>query len=147
MVELLAPCHNWPTLKAAVLAGADAVYFGVKNFNMRLKAKNFNSRDLKKISNYCHDNKIKSYLTVNIIIYENELKKVEQLIKKAKSAKIDAVIIQDLSLIPICKKHKIKFHISTQASVSNSKSANVFKKLGASRVILARECTLKDIKK
>ncbi|MBN1923883.1 MAG: U32 family peptidase [Nanoarchaeota archaeon] len=145
--ELLAPCHDWPTLIAAVEAGADAVYFGVERFNMRLKAKNFNSKDLPKIVNYCHENKVKSYLTINSIIYEPELKSAKELVKKAKQAGVDALIIHDLALIPICKIFKIPFHISTQASVSNSASANLFKQLGASRVILAREVQLKDLKK
>ncbi|MDD2654885.1 MAG: U32 family peptidase, partial [Candidatus Omnitrophica bacterium] len=88
--ELLAPCHDWITLKAGVDAGADAVYFGVKKYNMRIKAGNFSPRDLPKISDYCHKNKVKCYLTLNVVVYENELKDVESLIKKAKKAKIDA---------------------------------------------------------
>lgn len=145
--ELLAPCRDWPTLKAAVENGADAVYFGVKKFNMRMKTKNFTIRELSKITKYCHENNVKCYLTTNIIIYENELKQIEQLLIKAKNAKIDAVIVHDLAVISIAKKLKLKFHISTQASISNSKSANMYYKLGASRAILARECQLKQIKK
>jgi len=147
MIELLAPCHDFATLKSAVINGANAVYFGVKSFNMRLGAKNFSVNDLKKIVNYCHNNSVKSYLTINSIIYETELLKVDKLVEKAKLAKVDAIIIHDLSLIPIAKKYKIPFHISTQASISNSVSANVYKSLGASRVILAREVSLKDLKK
>jgi putative protease len=147
MVELLSPCSDWATLKAAVISGADAVYFGVKSFNMRAKAKNFKVSELPRVVKYCHDNKVKAYLTVNSIIYEPELRKVENLIKKTKKAAVDAVIIQDLSLIPVLKKYKLAFHISTQASVSNSRAANQYKKLGATRVILARECSLKDLKK
>lgn len=144
--ELLAPCHDWTTLIAAVENGADAVYFGVKKYNMRMNAKNFSVKDMEKIAKYCHSNKVKCYLTTNIIIYENELKEVEELIKKAKKAKIDAIIVHDISVIELAKRYKIPFHISTQANVSNSKSANFYANLGASRVILARECNLEQIK-
>jgi putative protease len=147
MVELLAPCHDWATLKAALNSGANAVYFGIDSLNMRINAKNFKIRDLAKITSICHLKKAKAYLALNSIIYENELKKSESIIKKSKEAKIDAIIIQDLGLIPVLKKYKMKFHISTQASISNSASANICKKLGASRVILAREVSLKDLSK
>jgi len=147
MVELLAPCHNSATLKAALDAKADAVYFGITSLNMRVNAKNFKLSDLKKVVQKCHERKAKAYLALNSIIYENELSKAENIIKEAKKAGVDAVIIQDLSLIPILKKYNLKFHVSTQASVSNSESANVYKKLGASRVILAREVSLKDLKR
>ncbi|MFA5333993.1 MAG: U32 family peptidase [Candidatus Nanoarchaeia archaeon] len=145
MIELLAPCHDWATLKAALDSGANAVYFGIDSLNMRLNAKSFKITDLTKISNLCHEKKVRAYLALNSIIYERELKKAENIIKKAKIASIDAIIIQDLGLIPLLKKHKMSFHISTQASVSNSKAANIYKKLGASRVILAREVSLKDL--
>ncbi|MFA5744468.1 MAG: U32 family peptidase, partial [Candidatus Nanoarchaeia archaeon] len=113
MIELLAPCHDWATLKAAIDSGANAIYFGIDSLNMRLNAKNFKITDLTKISNLCHEKKVRAYLALNSIIYESELKKSENIIKKSKLANIDAVIIQDLSLIPIMKKHKMKFHIST----------------------------------
>ncbi|MDD2678570.1 MAG: U32 family peptidase [Candidatus Nanoarchaeia archaeon] len=145
MIELLAPCHDWATLKAGIDSGANAVYFGINSLSMRMNAKDFKSKDLKKIAQHCHSNKAKAYLTLNSIIYENELKKSEKIIKQAKVAGIDAIIIQDLGLIPILKKNKMKFHISTQASASNSESANTYKKLGADRVILAREVSLKDL--
>lgn len=147
MIELLAPCHDYATLNAAIESGANAIYFGIDSLNMRLNAKNFKLTDLTKIAKICHEKKIKAYLALNSIIYENELKKSENIIKKAKLANIDAIIIQDLSLIPIMKRYKIEFHISTQASVSNSEAANEYKKLGASRVILAREVSLKDLNK
>jgi len=147
MVELLAPCHDWATLKAAVNSGADAVYFGINSLNMRMNAKNFSLKDLSKIVNYCSEHDVKAYLALNSIVYENELLKSEKIIKEAKLSKIDAVIIQDLGLIPVLKRFKVKFHVSTQASVSNSQAANLYKKLGAERVILAREVSLKDLKK
>src|SRR3989344_1432972 len=100
--ELLAPAGDFPSLIAAIEAGADAVYFGLKDFNMRSSAKNFTIKDLDKI-------------------------------KKLKG-KIDAIICWDLSVINLCKKYKIPFHISTQASVSNSSSDKFYKNLGAERI-------------
>jgi len=144
--ELLAPAGNFLSLKAAIDGGCDAVYFGIKDFNMRQGAKNFELKDLKKISKICKENKVKAYLTLNIIVYQEEIKKIENIIKKAKPY-IDAIICWDLSVIQLCKKHKVTFHISTQASVSNSESAKFYKKLGAKRIVFARECSLEQIKK
>lgn len=143
--ELLAPAGGFPQLIAAVNAGADAIYFGLKEFSMRQNAKNFEIRDLKKINEIC-GKKIKKYLTINIIIYDEEIKKLEKLFKKIKG-RIDAVICWDLSVINLCKKYKIPFHISTQASISNSESAKFYKNLGAERIVLARELNLEQIKK
>ncbi len=144
-LELLAPAGDFPMLVSAVNAGADSVYFGLKEFSMRTGAGNFNISDLKKIQEICKPKKVKKYLTLNTIIYDNEIKEIDKILKQAKPF-IDAVICWDLSVIQLCKKHKIPFHISTQASVSNSESAKFYKKLGASRIVLARELNLKQIK-
>ena len=145
--ELLAPVQDWNSLK---LIGSltDAVYFGVKEYNMRLKAKNFEQNDLKKVVEFCHsqDSPIKTYLTTNIIIYDSELQDLENLISKAKDAGIDAIITHDLATIQIAKRNNIDFHISTQANVSNIESARFYEELGAERIILARELSLKQIK-
>jgi len=143
--ELLAPAGDFSMLVAAIKAGADAVYFGLKEFSMRDNAKNFNIEDLTEINKIC-GKKIKKYLTLNVIIYEEEIKKVEEILKKIKG-KVDAIICWDLSVINLCRKLKIPFHISTQASISNSESAKFYKKLGAERVVLARELNLDQIKK
>lgn len=141
--ELLSPAGDFIGLKAALQGKCDAVYFGIKGMNMRAGAKNFELKDLAEIKRIC--GKTKRYLTLNTIVYDNEIKKVEEIIKKAKKY-VDAVICWDLSVIALCRKHKVKFHISTQASVSNSKSALFYKKLGAERIIPARECTLEQVK-
>jgi putative protease len=141
--ELLAPAGDFISLREAVKAGCDAVYFGIKGFNMRAGAKNFKTSDLPEIKKIC--GKTKKYLVLNTIIYENELKQAEEIIKKTKKY-ADAVICWDASIINLCRKYKMPFHISTQASVSNSKSALFYKKLGAERIIPARECTLEQIK-
>jgi len=143
--ELLAPAGNFPMLVSAIKAGADSVYFGLKEFSMRDNAKNFTIKDLDKINKIC-GKKVKKYLTINVIIFEEELEKIEKILGKIKG-KVDAVICWDLSVINFCRKLKIPFHISTQASVSNSKAAKFYKNLGAERIVLARELNLNQIKK
>jgi U32 family peptidase len=153
--ELLAPAGNFPTLVTAINAGADAVYLGIQGFNMRARAKNFTIKDLPKIKKLCQETstinqpktkKVKIYLTLNTIIYDQELKKLETIIKKSKPY-IDAIICSDLAVMILCKKYKIPFHVSTQCSISNTESAKFYKKLGAKRIVLARELNLKKIKK
>lgn len=144
--ELLAPVQDYTSLTAAIKNGADAVFFGIKGFNMRAGAKNFTVKDLPKIVKIAHKNNVKTYLAINTIIYENEIKKVEQILSKVKKAKIDAIICWDFSIIQIAKKLNIEIHISTQASIANSKTAEFYRKLGATRVVLARECSLEQIK-
>jgi len=142
--ELLAPAGDFESLITAIKAGADAVYFGLKEFNMRARAKNFKISDLTKIKKIT--GKIKRYLTLNTIVYDNELKKIEKVIKKVKPF-IDAIICSDIAVMMLCKKHKIPFHVSTQCSISNIESAKFYKKLGAKRIVLARELSLQQIKK
>ncbi len=144
--ELLAPVGDFQCLAAAINAGADAVYFGLQEFNMRARAKNFTIKDLPKIQKICRPKRIKKYLTLNTIIYDKELKKVEKIIKKAKPY-ANAIICSDISVMMLCRKYNIPFHISTQCSVSNSKTAEFYKRLGAKRIVLARELNLKQIKK
>ena len=143
--ELLAPAGDFSMLSAAVNAGADAVYFGLKEFSMRQNAGNFTIKDLNQIEQICKPKKIKKYLTLNTIIYNSELKQIEEIIKKIKK-KVDAIICWDAAVIQLCKKYKIPFFISTQASVANVEAARFYKKLGAKRIILARELNLKQIK-
>jgi len=146
--ELLAPAGDFKSLITAINAGADAVYLGLKEFSMRARAKNFKISDLPKIKKLTDSKKpkIKLYLTLNTIIYDNELKKAESIIKKVKPY-VNAIICSDISIMLLCKKYKIPFHISTQCSVSNSETAKFYKKLGAERIVLARELNIKQIKK
>lgn len=143
--ELLAPVGNFTNLRVAISAGADAVYFGLKEFSLRANAGNFTLKEIDKIKEICDKSDVKMYLTLNSIIYNEELKKVDEILKKVKG-KVDAVICWDLSVIMLCKKHKIPIHISTQASVANTESAKFYKSLGAERIVLARELNLKQIK-
>jgi len=145
--ELMAPAGDWTMLHTAIDSGADAIYFGVDKLNMRAQAKNFSISELPEISKYCHSKKIKSYLTLNTIIFEDEINEVEDIIIKARKSKIDRIICWDLAAAELCYKHEFPFCISTQGSVSNSLAASVYKKLGAVRIVLARECSLEEIKK
>jgi putative protease len=144
--ELLAPVGNFAMLHSAIEEGANAVYFGVQEFNMRDAARNFRVRDLKKISEVCDGAGVKKYLTLNTVIYDDEISKLEKVIRSARGY-VDAVICWDMAVIGFCRKYKIPFHVSTQASVSNVGVARFYKKLGAERVVLARELSLKQIKK
>ncbi|MBW2963200.1 U32 family peptidase [Candidatus Woesearchaeota archaeon] len=146
MTELLAPVGNWIMLEAAIQAGADSVYLGIKGTNMRARAQNFELKDLEKITQHAHKNKVKVYLTVNTIVYDNEIKKIKEILKVAKKAKVDAVICWDLAVIQEAKKLKLPIHISTQASISNFEALKFYYKLGARRFILARELSLEQIK-
>ncbi len=139
-MEILAPAGNKAMLQAAINAGADAVYFGIKEFNMRDSAKNFTIEEVKQFP------KIKKYLTVNTIIYDEEIDKVKEVLTELKDY-IDAVICWDLAVIKIAKELNIPIHLSTQASVSNLKAIEQYKELGVERVILARELSLNQIKK
>ncbi|UCC18389.1 MAG: U32 family peptidase [Promethearchaeota archaeon] len=145
--ELLAPVQDWNTLKT-IGHLADAVYFGIKSYNMRAKAKNFERGELKQVVGYCHNQNppLKAYLTTNILIYDSELQDLENLISEAKESGIDAIIAHDIAAIRIAKRINIGFHISTQANVSNIESAKFYEDLGAERIILARELSLQQIK-
>ncbi len=144
-VELLAPAKNMKVLKAA-LPYADSFYFGVQTFNMRMQADNFKESDLPNTVKFLHDHDKRAILTTNIVIYENELGKLRNLLEKAKNARIDAVIVHDLATIQLAKELGLEFHISTQCNVSNSVAAKFYEQLGAARIILARECSLEQIK-
>ena len=145
--EIMSPAGDWLSLKAAIDAGCDAVYFGIKGMNMRAGAKNFTAADLRKIAKVCHENDVKAYLAMNTIVYEKEIKKIAKILAKAKAAGIDAVICWDFAVIKEARKQKIPIFISTQMSVSNSESIIFFYKTqGIRRFVLARECSINDIK-
>ncbi|MFC1733665.1 peptidase U32 family protein, partial [candidate division KSB1 bacterium] len=148
--QLLSPVFDLTSLRAAIEGGADAVYFGLKELNMRATAKNFDLGQLKKVVDICHKakqgKKVKAYLALNTIVYDNELKRLKEIIKEAKKAKVDAIICWDIAVVDEVRKSKIPLHISTQANISNANAAKFYKKLGAERVILARELNLNQIK-
>ncbi|MDP3581105.1 MAG: peptidase U32 family protein [Ignavibacteria bacterium] len=144
--ELLAPAGNWAMLNTAIKSGANAIYFGVKQLNMRAAAGNFDISELDEIVKVCAESNVKAHLTLNTIVYENELGELDEIIRAAKQAGIELIICWDMSVIQKCMEHQVPFCISTQASISNSASIKFYENLGASRVVLARECTLDKIR-
>lgn len=143
----MAPAGDWTMLRAAVQSGADAVYFGLDKLNMRAKAANFTVDQLAEIIAFCKGNDVKTYLTLNTIVFEEELSEVEEIIRAAKQYGVDRIICSDLAVADLCNKYNFPFCISTQSSISNSLAADVYKRLGAVRIVLARECSLEEIKK
>lgn len=141
--ELMCPIKDWSSLEACK-DYADAVYFGVDDLSLRARA-GIKLKELSSFVKKCHDLKIKAYLALNSAIYNKDLKKAEEIVKASKKAKVDALIVWDFAAIELAKKYKIPFIISTQMNVCNVESAKFFKKLGAKRIVLAREMNLKDI--
>ena len=141
--EILAPAGDFTCLQAALDAGADAVYFGLGTFNMRARSGvNFRLDDLPEIARRC--GRVKRYLTLNAILFEGEADEVERTLVAAKPY-VDAAIVSDWGVIALCKRHGVPFHVSTQMSVSNSEAVRFLASQGASRVVLARECTLAEV--
>ncbi|MGM0629484.1 MAG: peptidase U32 family protein [Patescibacteria group bacterium] len=145
--ELMVPAGSFTSLRVACKAGADAVYFGLDSFTMRSGKKNFSISDIGKIRKVCdsYPRKPKIYLVLNTIVYDEEIDRLESTVKEV-SGKVDAVICWDLAVINLCKKYKVPFFISTQASIANTESAKFYKKLGAKRAVLARELDIKQVK-
>jgi len=145
-IEILAPVGDWETLSAAIKAGADAVYFGIEQINMRsASARNFKLKELPELMEKLHKNNVKGYLTLNTLIYDHELDRVKSILDEVKTSKVDAVIATDMAIIQLCNEKDIETHISTQLSVSNYDAVKFFSKFSP-RIVLARECTLDQIK-
>ena len=142
--EILAPAGDFTCLQAALDAGADAVYFGLGTFNMRARSGvNFKEEDLPEITRRC--GKVKRYLTLNAIMFEQEVAAVERTIVAAKPY-VDAFIVSDWGVISLLKKHGCEAHVSTQMSTSNSLAVDFLAQQGVTRAVLARECTLGEIR-
>ncbi len=148
MIEVLAPCGDINALRAAVKGGANAVYLGLANFNARMKADNFNNNNIAEWTRYCHIHNVKVYVTLNTNIKESEICELEEIIISCESAFVDAFIISDLAIVASVKKlaPHIQLHASTQIGVHNLPSAKFLERLGFSRVVLARECGIAEIK-
>jgi len=142
--ELKCPVKNWASLEACK-DYADAIYFGC-GLSLRSRAHGIKLVELDKFVNKAHSYNIKAYLTVNSAIYNKDLEKAKKVLKKAKDSEIDGVIVWDPATIMIAKEFGLNIIISTQANVSNYESAKFYQKLGAKRIVLAREMTLKQIK-
>ena len=143
--EILAPAGDFTCLQAAIDAGADAVYFGLGTFNMRARSGvNFREEDLPEVARRCRTAGVKAYLALNAIMFEGEVGEIERLIEVAKPH-VDAFIVSDWGVIDLCRRHGVAFHVSTQMSTSNSLAVAFLAAQGASRVVLARECTLAEV--
>ena len=146
--ELLIPAGSLEVLKTAVLYGADAVYIGGEMFGLRANAKNFSKEDMKKGLEFAHEHGVKVYVTANIVAHNEDLEEVRQYMKELKEIKPDALIISDPAIFTIAKEEvpEIDIHISTQANNTNYGTYLFWHRLGATRVVSARELSLKEIK-
>lgn len=145
-VELLAPAGSLESLKWAILYGADAVYVGGPSFGLRANALNFSLEELEEGIRFAHQKNKKVYVTVNIVMHEKETKELETYLKALEQVKADAIIVSEPAIIAFAKKHtSLELHVSTQQSTLNYLGASFLKKIGASRIVLAREATKEDI--
>ena len=145
-LEIMAPAGNFECLQAAIQGGADSVYFGVGNLNMRShSANNFSVEDLPEVCRICREAGIKSYLTVNITFYNEDLEPMRQLLEAARQAGVTAVIASDMAAIIEARRLGIEVHISTQLSISNTESLRFYAQF-ADVIVLARELTLFQVK-
>lgn len=146
-LEIMAPAGNFECLHAAIQGRADSVYFGVGRLNMRShSAANFKPEDLAEVVRICREAGVKSYLTLNIVLYEEELDDMRATLDAAKAAGIDAVIASDMAAIEYCRRIGLEVHISTQLSISNSEALRFYSQF-ADVVVLARELNLDQVRK
>ena len=147
--ELLAPAGDWDALRAAVAGGADAVYFGVEIFNARLRAENFSIGELPEIMGWLHARGVKGFLTLNVLVFTEELDQVSELLVECWMAGIDALIVQDLGLCLLARElvPGLALHGSTQMSVTSAAGVAQAAAAGCERVVMARELTLKDLER
>lgn len=148
-VELLAPAGNLEKAKIALLYGADAVYVGGKEFSLRARASNFTREDLKDLSEFAHNLNKKMYVTCNIIPHNDDFAGLDDYLKFLSEIGVDAIITSSLGLIQKAKviAPNVEIHISTQTSITNSKAIKFWQTVGATRVVLAREVSIKEIEK
>lgn len=144
-VELLAPAGSFDSLQGAINAGADAIYFGVEQLNMRTRSsQSFHISDIKEVSAICKKHGLKAYITLNTVMYEHDMQLLKTVLKEVRKQKIDAVIAADFAVIDLCSQMEIPLHISTQANISNVESVRFFSRF-ADVMVLARELTLKQV--
>jgi putative protease len=144
-IEIMAPVGSYEALQAAIQAGAGSVYFGVGKLNMRARSSvNFGLADLKKITAICAEKGVKTYLTVNTVIYDAELKEVKKIIQAAKKNGITAIIASDVSVIQLCREAGMEVHLSTQCNVTNLDAVKYYANF-ADVIVLARELNLSQV--
>ena len=146
-IELLAPAGDLERLKVALLYGADAVYIGGPSLNLRANAINFTLDEIKEGTEYAHKLNKKVYVTVNIVLHNEEIKEVKKYLKSLEECNVDAIIVSDPSIVAIALScTNLEVHLSTQASTMNSEACKYWKEKGVSRIVLARECSKENIK-
>jgi putative protease len=145
--ELLAPAGDWDCARAAVENGADAIYFGLEKFNARMRANNFTEADLPKLMEFLHRRGVKGYVTFNILVFQNEMADAEQYVRAMIAAGVDAAIVQDVGMCRLIRQHSPDFpiHVSTQMTITSAAGVEFARDLGCNLVVLARECSLKEI--
>ncbi|HAW01677.1 MAG TPA: collagenase-like protease [Verrucomicrobiales bacterium] len=144
--ELLAPAGCFPSLQAGIKAGADAVYFGVAQLNMRARARrSFQLSDIGEILNICHENRVKGYLTLNTLLYDYDANAARKILEAGKENNVDAVILADMAAVQMANELGLEVHLSTQLSISNYETVKFYAPL-CERIVLARELNLKMIK-
>jgi putative protease len=145
--ELLAPAGDWECAKAAVENGADAIYFGLERFNARMRAHNFTEADLPKLMEFLHRRGVRGYVTFNTLVFANELVDAEQYLRTIIAAGVDAAIVQDVGVARLIRRLSPDFpiHASTQMSITSAAGVRFARELGCNLVVLARECSIKDI--
>ena len=147
--ELLAPAGNWDCAKAAVACGADAIYFGLPQFNARLRADNFTNEDLPKLMSYLHEHGVRGFVTMNTLIFAGELPRAETQLLHMEACGVDAIIVQDLGIADLASRiaPKLELHASTQMTISSPEGlAFVQSLLPLKRAVLARELSIDEIK-
>ena len=145
-LEIMAPAGNFECLRAAIQGGADSVYFGVGHLNMRShSANNFQPEDLSEVVRICREAGVKSYMTLNIVLYQEDLEPMRKALDAALAAGVDAIIASDMAAIAYCRKIGLEVHISTQLSISNVESLRFYSQF-ADVVVLARELNLDQVK-
>ena len=145
--ELIAPAGDWECAKAAVENGADAIYFGLEKFNARMRANNFTEADLPKLMEFLHRRGVKGYVTFNILVFENEIAEAEQYTRAMIATGVDAAVVQDVGVCRLIRQISPDFpiHVSTQMTITSAAGVEFARELGCNLVVLARECSLKEI--
>ena len=144
--EVMSPVGGWPQLRAAVEAGADAVFFGVEAFHARAKV-GFGNEELPEIMRFLHERGVKGYVTFNVLVFDRELRAAEAQLLHLSACGVDAIIVQDLGVARLAAEvvPDLPIHGSTQMSITSAEGAQLARRFGASRVVLGRELSLSDI--
>jgi putative protease len=143
--EIMSPAGSYESLMAAIQGGADSIYFGIEGLNMRAKSSNnFTIEDLRNIAQICRENNIKSYLTVNTIIYDNDMELMRKVVNAAKEANLSAIIAADVAVLMFARSIGVEVHLSTQLNITNTESLKFYAQF-ADVVVLARELNLDQV--